>query len=68
MHVSPPKLFETPCSSSRRSAIRRSPRARAPTRPCGRAFMSTIRITPIRISRVMLGSAARRVSQTNAPR
>ena len=41
---------------------------RAPTSPCGRTFMSTIRITPIRISLVMLGSAARRVFQTNAPR
>ena len=41
---------------------------RAPTSPCGRTFISTIRITPIRISRVMLGSAARRVFQTNAPR
>src|SRR6185312_13104091 len=27
-----------------------------PNSPCGRAFMSTMRMTPIRMSRVMLGS------------
>src|SRR5262249_23185046 len=39
-----------------------------PSRPWGRAFMSTIRITPIMIRRVMLGSNARRASQTNTDR
>ena len=39
-----------------------------PSSPCGRAFISTIRITPMRISRVMLGSTTSRFSQTNAAR
>ena len=64
----PAEALRDACSSSSRSAIRRSPPARVPSSPCGRAFISTIRITPIRISRVTLGSATSRFSQTNAPR
>jgi hypothetical protein len=39
-----------------------------PSSPCGRAFMRTMRMTPIRMSRVMLGSTTSRLFQTNAAR
>src|SRR5262249_47288209 len=40
----------------------------APTSPWGLAFISTIRMTPIMIRRVMLGSNASLASQTNTAR
>ena len=39
-----------------------------PSRPCGRAFINTIRIAPISSRRVTLGSSTSRFSQTNAVR
>src|SRR5262249_51197116 len=52
---------------SRVTHVRASTR-RDPSRPCGLAFIITIRIAPIMSCRVMAGSAASRVSHTNAAR
>ena len=68
MQARPPKLFETPRRSSSGSAHQTISTRAWPSSPWGRAFISTIRITPIMIRRVMLGSKASRTSQTKAAR
>ena len=57
MQASPPNDFEIAAQVEEARLGHQAISTRlAPTSPCGRAFISTIRITPIMISRVMLGS------------